>query len=1060
MNDTLKKYTWDDVEIDEDSKFSHNKSSFSITKADSDKRLVFGWALVSARSDGEQIIDSQGDIVEQDDLEEGAYEYVLNFRDAGEEHVGSLRKKARMVESVVFTEEKMRAMGIPAGTVPVGWWIGFYVDDDRTWELIKNGTYKMFSIEGKALREPVKEPITKRVAKAFSEVFKYNDRHDPATGRFAPKGGGVAIATTATQQYTSAETSINSSKLPAVFGKVDWKPGTVNFDNGGGKFDNATEYLETKGVKNLIYDPYNRSQEHNNSVIDKISRQKADTATISNVLNVIQEKEARLEVLRNTKAALKDGGTAYITIYEGNGSGIGKPSSKGYQLNMKTKDYLSEVQEVFPNSHIQRGMIVANNSPATNTFTQVVDRRTRTAKSFYEIEKFNPYHDSKGRFATASGYASFTIRTKDPKKQHMADMAVAREKERVASQNKEAEPRRIVLDQRNKELANNWSFMRDKGGYYEKMANSELDDFRSKFKRDDLTDEQKKFLDQREEEYAKLVTDQYNDLLYRQGTNPSSMVAGPANFNTRRFERKQQAEFNSQNEFNEKKKRFTENTEKQLKGMEPEEKQIAYWRNGKWKHGETISTDDPLAEKKLSAKLEYQKETQQKMKDANAYYRKNGTMEGFSGFSESTNQKLDYALNNPNRWGEKKPFQSYELTNNNQQIKATESRLKQMQQQKATASSSGGGGGSSFNGGQIIRNTDMNRLQIKFDGIPDAATRQQLKSNGWRWSPKNGVWQRQLTANAEASAKRITDELNKSYDYELAKSFADIVKFNPYHDSKGRFSSADGAASFTYAPGKSKAHDLAIAREKERFVAGAASKDSKEQAEKRVSEAERNLKSLLNDDAEVKLTGMDPDLAESTVKSVQMVLDKYPTLKDAFGGFTTDEPEKGYFTENSGTYACFGIYSKKIHMNLAFYSDKGQLEQKYAKNVESKFHPEGTDYKAVVVHEMGHAVDRYISSMVIDRMKFLYGGETVSSRIWNSDIRAAKKKGEPMNGKNVRENLSGYAGKNSKEYFAEAFSEAMTSNSPRKTATSIMKRIDTYIKKAAVKAEENKKYSW
>lgn len=48
-----------------------------------------------------------------------------------------------------------------------------------------------------------------------------------------------------------------------------------------------------------------------------------------------------------------------------------------------------------------------------------------------------------------------------------------------------------------------------------------------------------------------------------------------------------------------------------------------------------------------------------------------------------------------------------------------------------------------------------------------------------------------------------------------------LEKFNPYHDSKGRFSSANGAASFTYAPGKSKAHDMAIAREKERAKSAA-----------------------------------------------------------------------------------------------------------------------------------------------------------------------------------------------------------------------------------------------
>ena len=162
-----------------------SNTSFFLRKADAEKRLVFGWALVSADSNGQQIIDHQGDIVDDDELESGAYEYVLNFRDAGEEHIQSLRKKARMVESVVLTKEKLKAMGIPEGTVPYGWWIGFYVDDDETWEKIKNGTYKMFSIEGKAIREPVKEEVEKSeiVAKTFAELMKFNPYHD-RLGRF------------------------------------------------------------------------------------------------------------------------------------------------------------------------------------------------------------------------------------------------------------------------------------------------------------------------------------------------------------------------------------------------------------------------------------------------------------------------------------------------------------------------------------------------------------------------------------------------------------------------------------------------------------------------------------------------------------------------------------------------------------------------------------------------------------------------------------------------------------------------------------------------------------
>lgn len=134
---------------------STKENNYTIMKTDDDKRLVFGWASVSITVDGEQLEDHQKDIIDPEDLEEAAYEYVLNFRDTGEEHIQSLRKKGKLVESCVFTAEKQKAMGIPEGIVPVGWWIGFKIEDDEAWEKVKNGTYKMFSIEGKGTREPV-----------------------------------------------------------------------------------------------------------------------------------------------------------------------------------------------------------------------------------------------------------------------------------------------------------------------------------------------------------------------------------------------------------------------------------------------------------------------------------------------------------------------------------------------------------------------------------------------------------------------------------------------------------------------------------------------------------------------------------------------------------------------------------------------------------------------------------------------------------------------------------------------------------------------------------------
>lgn len=127
--------------------------TFRIMKSDDEKMQAFGWANVSIRTNGEQIVDWQEDIVDPDELENAAYNFVELYRDGGEMHErGGV---AVLIESVVFTEEKMAAIGIPAGTLPVGWWIGFKVLDEDVWEKVKDGTYSMFSIEGEAERVEV-----------------------------------------------------------------------------------------------------------------------------------------------------------------------------------------------------------------------------------------------------------------------------------------------------------------------------------------------------------------------------------------------------------------------------------------------------------------------------------------------------------------------------------------------------------------------------------------------------------------------------------------------------------------------------------------------------------------------------------------------------------------------------------------------------------------------------------------------------------------------------------------------------------------------------------------
>lgn len=166
----------------------------------------------------------------------------------------------------------------------------------------------------------------------------------------------------AEQEFDSAATSINSNKLPAVYSMVRFNPGDVVVDFGGGKFDNAVNYLKDNDVTLLVYDPYNRSAEHNKEVLRLLKEHGgADAAVNSNVLNVIKEPEAREAVLRNIKKITKRGAPIYITVYEGRGDGAEGPTKSGYQLNRKTVDYMDEVERIFSNVKRKGKLITAIN---------------------------------------------------------------------------------------------------------------------------------------------------------------------------------------------------------------------------------------------------------------------------------------------------------------------------------------------------------------------------------------------------------------------------------------------------------------------------------------------------------------------------------------------------------------------------------------------------------------------------------------------------------------------------------------------------------------------------
>lgn len=167
------------------------------------------------------------------------------------------------------------------------------------------------------------------------------------------------------------------------------------------------------------------------------------------------------------------------------------------------------------------------------------------------------------------------------------------------------------------------------------------------------------------------------------------------------------------------------------------------------RYNHAISSDDPQAVEKLTEKLEACQKRQEHMKAVNTFYRKNGTVHGCPGVSEETAEKLDEAVRTGYSW-ETAPFPSYELSNNNAEIRRLKQRIEQLSYNQEV-----GYVGWKFEGGEAVANTDNNRLQLLFDEKPGEEQRAALKRNGFHWSPSEQAWQRQLNDNAIYAAGRI-----------------------------------------------------------------------------------------------------------------------------------------------------------------------------------------------------------------------------------------------------------------------------------------------------------------
>jgi len=230
--------------------------------------------------------------------------------------------------------------------------------------------------------------------------------------------------------------------------------------------------------------------------------------------------------------------------------------------------------------------------------------------------------------------------------------------------------------------------------------------------------------------YARRLAQWTNDYNRNGASCPSVLVCGPANFPTKKKARQNAREESLWAEYRE------------IQAILDKIKSIGTG---------PVDLADPHAREMLQDQLQKLQASLDTGNAMNAYYRKHKTMKGFPGLSDDAAAKMDESIGSSYSWVQK-PMPDYELTSLRGKIKRAEARLAELDQRQEQQAQPAEG--TKFDGGEIVRNLEADRLQILFDEKPDEATRAALKSNGFRWSPRYNAWQRQLTRNAEIAARR------------------------------------------------------------------------------------------------------------------------------------------------------------------------------------------------------------------------------------------------------------------------------------------------------------------
>lgn len=170
-----------------------------------------------------------------------------------------------------------------------------------------------------------------------------------------------------TQEFTSKNTSVNKTKLPAIYNRLNWefvkeidKAYFVNdwvVDYGCGKYiDHIKSFLKEKGFYFMGFDVYNQPMDKNQETLEVLENGTLIGVVVcSNLLCVIKEDEIVQQIVNQITATRQP---YFFTVYEGNKSGIGRQTGKDqWQRNQTLKSIYEQFFANVPDAIVYKGTI-------------------------------------------------------------------------------------------------------------------------------------------------------------------------------------------------------------------------------------------------------------------------------------------------------------------------------------------------------------------------------------------------------------------------------------------------------------------------------------------------------------------------------------------------------------------------------------------------------------------------------------------------------------------------------------------------------------------------------